>query len=292
MLLSMTSFGRATTALGDRHLVVEIKSLNSKFLDLRLKLPPTLSQLEMDIRKQIQSSLQRGKVELTITFENESGGEALQIHQERFKSYYKQLTDLCNELNIESPDLLGAIVRMPELVSANEIKLTEVEMQSVLKAVEEAISKLTEHRLAEGASIENVLRSYSQNIMTHLTGVDPFEKQRVQSIRSRMSNNLQEFMKKDNVDENRFEQEVMFYIEKIDITEEKVRLRQHCEYFLELLDDKSSKPKGRKLNFIGQEMGREINTLGAKAYSTDLQRLVVLMKDDLEKIKEQLANVL
>ncbi len=291
MLLSMTSYGRASAPLDDRHLVVEIKTLNSKFIDLRIKMPSTLNGHEIWLRKQIQERLSRGKVETTVAFENELGTDTYKINRARFKSYYKQLKGLTDEMAIDAPDLLGSIVRMPELVSSDEAALTEEERTTFEAVVDEALEQVLKHRREEGNSIEQALRSYVGSISEHLVKVDPFERQRVSAIRSRMSRNLQEYMKKENVDENRFEQEVMFYLEKIDISEEKVRLRQHCDYFLEVLGDQTEQ-KGRKLNFIGQEMGREINTLGAKAYSTDLQKLVVLMKDDLEKIKEQLANVL
>ncbi|MBX2815886.1 MAG: YicC family protein [Saprospiraceae bacterium] len=287
----MTSYGRASAPLDDRHLVVEIKTLNSKFIDLRIKMPSTLNGHEIWLRKQIQERLSRGKVETTVAFENELGTDTYKINRARFKSYYKQLKGLTDEMAIDAPDLLGSIVRMPELVSSDEAALTEEERTTFEAVVDEALEQVLKHRREEGNSIEQALRSYVGSISEHLVKVDPFERQRVSAIRSRMSRNLQEYMKKENVDENRFEQEVMFYLEKIDISEEKVRLRQHCDYFLEVLGDQTEQ-KGRKLNFIGQEMGREINTLGAKAYSTDLQKLVVLMKDDLEKIKEQLANVL
>jgi len=271
--------------------VVEIKTLNSKFIDLRLKLPSNLNEQEMWMRKVFQDELSRGKVETSIVYENENGSDLYLINKPLFKSYHRQLSELRDELGLDQQNLFEAIVRMPEIVSAEEGTLGEAEVKAFRSVVRDALEQVKQHRKHEGESIELALRSHVSEISSQLTKVDPHEKKRVEMIRNKMSRNLQEFMKKDNIDENRFEQEVIFYMEKIDITEEKVRLRQHCEYFLEVLSE-PTEMKGRKLNFISQEMGREINTLGAKSYSSELQKIVVLMKDELEKIKEQLANVL
>ncbi len=291
MVLSMTSYGRASAEIGNLNLVVEIKTLNSKFIDLRLKLPANLNEQEMWMRKVFQDQLQRGKVETSIVYENNNGADLYKINKALFKSYHGQLSALRDELGLTQENLFEAIVRMPEIVSAEEGSLSKADVDAFHKVVQQALEQVQQHRRHEGESIEHALRAYVNEISSQLKLVDPHEKKRVEMIRSKMSNNLQEFMKKDSVDENRFEQEVIFYMEKIDITEEKVRLKQHCEYFIEVLEE-AGDMKGRKLSFISQEMGREINTLGAKSYSSDLQKIVVLMKDELEKIKEQLANVL
>lgn len=291
MLLSMTSYGRVAAPLRDKSIVVELKTLNSKFVDLRLRLPANFYEKEMWIRKYIHDKLLRGKVEATFTYQNEEGGEVYKINRTLFKDYHNQLRTITDELKMQDGDLLSAILKLPEVVSTPEDPLSDEDWEVVKTCLSNALDKIIAHRKAEGESIKAALTQHIENIQSHLEQVNPFETQRVERIRNRMSNNMEEYMQKENIDENRFEQEVLFYLEKIDISEEKVRLAQHCDYFLQemALEHPS---KGKKLNFISQEIGREINTLGAKAYSSDIQRLVVLMKDELEKIKEQVANVL
>ncbi len=291
MLLSMTSYGRVAAPLRDKSIVVELKTLNSKFVDLRLRLPSNFYEKEMWIRKHIHDKLLRGKVEATFTYQNEEGGEVYNINRALFKDYHNQLRKITDELEMQEGDLLSAILKLPEVVSTPEDPLNDEDWEVVKACLNSALEKIIAHRKAEGESIKAALTQHIENIQSHLEQVDPFETHRVERIRNRMSNNMEEYMQKENIDENRFEQEVLFYLEKIDISEEKVRLAQHCDYFL--LEMALEHPaKGKKLNFISQEIGREINTLGAKAYSSDIQRLVVLMKDELEKIKEQVANVL
>lgn len=291
MLLSMTSYGRVAAPLRDKSIVVELKTLNSKFVDLRLRLPANFYEKEMWIRKHIHDKLLRGKVEATFTYQNEEGGEVYNINRALFKDYHNQLRKITEELNMHDGDLLSAILKLPEVVSTPEDPLTDEDWDVVRTCLDSALEKIIAHRKAEGESIKVALTQHIENIQSHLQQVDPFETQRVERIRNRMSNNMEEYMQKENIDENRFEQEVLFYLEKIDVSEEKVRLAQHCDYFLQEMELEHPS-KGKKLNFISQEIGREINTLGAKAYSSDIQRLVVLMKDELEKIKEQVANVL
>ncbi|NND32224.1 MAG: YicC family protein [Saprospiraceae bacterium] len=286
----MTSYGRASGPLSTQSITIEIKTLNSKFIDLRLKLPPGLQEHEMDLRKILQDKIIRGKIEATFTFEN-GGVESYGINESAFKVYYRQLHHLATTLEIEQSDLLGTIMRLPDVVSTAEQTISEADWKLVLKIINEALENLIAHRIEEGNAIEKDMRSQVQFIADQLLEIVPFENERIDKVRQRMSSNLEDYLARDNVDENRFEQEVLFYLEKMDITEEKVRLQQHCEYFIQELDNQADLNKGRKLNFISQEMGREINTLGAKAYSSDIQKCVVLMKDALEKIKEQLANV-
>ena len=291
MLHSMTSYGRALAALGDKQVIIEIKTLNSKFIDLRLKIPSIFNEKEMWLRKYLQEKLLRGKIDLTISIESLEGGENYQINQPVFQQYHAQIKRLSNQYSFSTADILNAILRLPEVVSTAEEPLTEEEWMTIKQQIEEAIARVTEHRRQEGAAIEVDMAKQLKLILEYLDKVAPLEKARVQKVRQRMSNNLDEYLQRENVDENRFEQEVLFYLEKIDITEEKVRLRQHCDYFVQEMQN-SEILKGRKLNFISQEIGREINTLGAKAYSSEIQKHVVLMKDALEKIKEQLANVI
>ncbi|MCB0669160.1 MAG: YicC family protein [Saprospiraceae bacterium] len=286
----MTSYGRASGLLKNQNISVEIKTLNSKFVDLRLKLPAGLQEFEMEIRKILHDKIFRGKIEANFSFENQHSNESYTINEDVFTSYFDQLQKLAAKLNLDKTDLLSAIIRLPEVVITSEAAISEEEWKIVRTVVEAAIENLTTHRLEEGAAIEKDMRWQIAFILEQLQEIIPFENERIDKVRQRMSNSLEEYLSRENVDENRFEQEVLFYLEKIDITEEKVRLQQHCDYFLQEMDNPDPN-KGRKLNFISQEMGREINTLGAKAYSSDIQRFVVMMKDALEKIKEQLANV-
>ena len=290
MLLSMTSYGRSSDPLGDKQVVIEIKTLNSKFIDIRLKTPASFNEKELWLRKHLQEKLLRGKVEVTIDFENTDGAESYQINKTAFIQYHGQLTSLSTDLKIPEGDLVASILRLPDVVATSENAMTEEEWRIVQKSLSVALEKVQRHREEEGASIAVDLSKQIKLILSHLAHIDPLETDRVNKVRQRMSSNLDEYLKRENVDENRFEQEVLFYLEKIDITEEKVRLKQHCDYFLQVLANQD-KLKGRKLNFISQEIGREINTLGAKAYSSEIQKFVVLMKDALEKIKEQLANI-
>ena len=290
MLLSMTSYGRSTAALTSKSIAIEIKTLNSKFVDLRLRVPPIFQEKEMILRKVLHDKVLRGKIEATFTFENQEGGENYSINGSIFRQYHHQLTSLQEELKIPDGDLLSSIMRLPEVVSTSEESISEEDWNTIQSTLDTALAKLVAHRAEEGAAIEADLKIHINSILDLLDQVAPYETERVEKVRQRMSSSLDEYLSRENVDENRFEQEVLFYLEKIDITEEKVRLKQHCNYFLQIMGNKEVM-KGRKLNFISQEIGREINTLGAKAYSSDIQKLVVRMKDDLEKIKEQLANV-
>ncbi len=290
MVLSMTSYGRSSQLISDRQIVVELKTLNSKFLDLRLKLPSNLNEKELWIRKFLQEKLLRGKVEVLVGFETPDGGDNYSINEQIFRQYHNQLSRLASDFELKQGDILGAILRLPDVVVTDERPLTDEEWIKVQTVIDEAVQHIQQHRKEEGQAIETDLKKQIEQILHYMALIDPLEEDRVYKVRQRMSTNLEEYLKRENVDENRFEQEVLFYLEKIDITEEKVRLKQHCDYFLQEMASEEV-PKGRKLNFISQEMGREINTLGAKAYSSEIQKHVVLMKDALEKIKEQLANV-
>lgn len=289
MLLSMTGFGRARRSLQKKTISVEIKSLNSKFTDLRLKCPQNYREKEAEIRKIVMDVANRGKVEVILDVINMSGEEGLGLNEALFTAYYKKLNALKETLFIEGGDIVQSILRLPNVVAGDENGINDEEWKEVKSVIQEALNNFSAFREEEGAVLLTELETRINNIQSLLEKVDPKEKERIVTIRKRLQKNLEEYLNKDNIDENRYEQEVIYYLEKIDITEEKVRLAQHCKYFLEVLDGKAI-PKGKKLNFISQEIGREINTLGAKAYSSDLQRVVVEMKDELEKIKEQVAN--
>lgn len=289
MLLSMTGYGRSTKEIGSKTITAELRSLNSKFTDVRLKVPSNFREKEHELRKLISAKVERGKIDLSIEVKSLSGDDGFGLNVPLFKKYHESLSTIADEMGSGKDGIVAAILRIPNVVVSEEGDMDENEWKDVHTTVLEALDNFNSFRLAEGKAMEEDLRLRVENIKTALVEVDPFEKGRVTRLKNRLKQNLEEFMGKENVDENRFEQEVLFYLEKIDITEEKVRLGQHCSFFVEQLDSKATS-KGRKLSFIGQEMGREINTLGAKAYSADIQRIVVRMKDDLEKIKEQIAN--
>jgi uncharacterized protein (TIGR00255 family) len=285
----MTGYGRATNTFDSKIIMAEVRSLNSKFTDMRVKIPTNLREKEHHFRKLITERIERGKVDLTIEIKSMQGDDAFGLNVPLFKRYYQELSELADSMGMQKDGLMAAILRIPSVIMTEEGDINEEEWGVIEKTMNEALSNFDNFRRAEGAVIEEDMRLRVSNISNALQLVDPFEQERIGLLRNRMRQNLEEFMNKENIDENRFEQEVIFYLEKIDITEEKVRLEQHCNYFLEQLSSKTIS-KGRTLSFISQEMGREINTLGAKAYSAEIQKLVVKMKDDLEKIKEQVAN--
>lgn len=289
MLLSMTGYGRLTNKLQDKDITVEIRSLNSKYTDMRLKIPQNYKEKEAEMRKIVTERVERGKIDLLIEVRSLQGDDSYGLNFPLFKKYYRELSKLAEELDMPKGDLMQAILKLPNVVSTDEEAIDEEEWKAVLETLNGAIDKFDKFRQDEGGAMEKDLQLRIENILAYLEELDPFEQGRVTRLRQRLHQNLQEYLGKDKVDENRFEQEILFYLEKIDVTEEKVRLEQHCKYFLEELA-KDVTLKGRKLSFITQEMGREINTLGAKAYSSDIQKVVVRMKDELEKIKEQVAN--
>jgi uncharacterized protein (TIGR00255 family) len=289
MLLSMTGYGRASNTFDSKVITAEVRSLNSKFTDMRVKIPANYREKEHHFRRLISERIERGKIDFSIDVKSMQGDEGFGLNVPLFKRYYKELSAIADEMNMSKDGLMAAILRVPNVIMTEEGEMKEEEWNVVERTLQEALENFDNFRKAEGAVIEEDMRLRVNNISSALQLVDPFEQERILLLKNRMRQNLEEFMNKENIDENRFEQEVIFYLEKIDITEEKVRLEQHCTYFLEQLSSPVNS-KGRTLSFISQEMGREINTLGAKAYSADIQKLVVKMKDDLEKIKEQVAN--
>jgi uncharacterized protein (TIGR00255 family) len=291
MLLSMTGYGRAAAAVGDKTIAVEIRTVNSKLTDVKLRLPGDFKEREIELRKLIVDHAERGKIDLILDVQQADGATSVNINESLFRGYYREISRLMQEMNLPPGDLLQSIIRIPNVVSMPVGDINDEEWHAICHTVTLALEQLKIFRLHEGKALEADLRVRVANILLALSDVDHYEKDRVSRMRERLRNNLEEFVGRDNVDANRFEQEILYYLEKMDITEEKVRLEQHCKYFLEQIDDKQISG-GRTLGFISQEMGREINTLGAKAYDADIQKLVVAMKDELEKIKEQLANVL
>ncbi|MBX3254366.1 MAG: YicC family protein [Chitinophagaceae bacterium] len=291
MLKSMTGFGRAEQALGNKTFLVEIKSLNGKQFEILLKLPSLLKPYEFEIRNIISGKLLRGSIDCNITLKQNGAAKPVVINTELAKSYYKQLGELAEHLNLDTGSILSSLLKLPEVVVPSTEVLDENDWNGFKGILEEAIHFLDKHRLNEGAVLEKDLQQRINNIEQQQKTVIELEPLRQQKIREGLTRLLEENVGKDNFDSNRLEQELIYYIEKIDISEEQVRLTNHCHYFKTLLNEPGDS-KGKKLSFILQEIGREINTTGAKAYDSAIQKCVVLMKDELEKAKEQVLNVL
>ena len=289
MILSMTGFGKAVANFGDKKINIELKSLNGKTADIRFKLSNNFREKEVFLRNLILDNAKRGKVECSIQI-HAGDSENVKLNKGLFSAYVREVMKIENEFGLKSTDLSSAILRLPNVVMANDNEMPEDEWKAIHDGVIEALTNLKNFRAHEGLAMEKDFEERLASISSELEAVQKYEVERVDNLKNRMARHLEDFIGKDNVDQNRYEQEVMYYLEKLDINEEKVRLAQHCTYFLSELrsDDDAS---GRKLAFITQEMGREINTLGAKAQHTEIQKIVVQMKDDLEKIKEQLANI-
>lgn len=291
MLKSMTGFGRAEQAVGDKTFQVDIKSLNGKQFELQLKLPGFLKPFEFPIRKLLSDKLGRGSLDCTISLKQTGNAKPVSINTDLAKAYYRALADLSNELELDPSNILSTLVKLPEVITPTSDTLTDEEWQEFEKVILSAIDDLNAHRLNEGASLEEDLLQRIDNILRHQDEVVKLEPLRQQKIREGLKKLLEEHVGKDNYDANRLEQELIYYIEKIDISEEQVRLKNHCDYFRVILKE-PEEGKGKKLSFILQEIGREINTTGSKAYDSTIQQCVVLMKDELEKAKEQVLNVL
>ncbi|WP_245569384.1 YicC/YloC family endoribonuclease [Lewinella cohaerens] len=290
MLLSMTGYGRATNNWEDKTILVEVRSLNSKYTDLRLRCSQNLREKEAQLRKMVTDFAHRGKLEMSIDITSHLGDDQFGLNVPLFKKYFSALSELSTEFDYEDKTLMSAILRLPNVAASSDGEMSKEEWKAITDTISAALEKFQAFREQEGAATANDLTERVNTISGLLEQVSPHEQDRVEAIRDRLYRSLDDKMGKDRIDESRYEQEVLFYLEKMDINEEKMRLAQHCEYFLEVLNNKTQ-AKGRKLSFISQEIGREINTLGAKAYSSNIQRLVVGMKDELEKIKEQTANI-
>ena len=285
----MTGFGKAECLLPSKKLTIEVKSLNSKQIDTSTRLPAIYKSKDLEIRQMLSKALERGKVECNLHYEMIEGAAAT-INTAVVKDYIRQLKSVTEELQLGSDDLLATAMRLPDTVISEKAEIIEEEWDTVREALERAIGELDEFRVQEGAAMEQDLVRSIKSIQEQQEKIAPYEQERIEKLKERILGNLEELKQKEEIDHNRFEQELLFYIEKLDINEEQVRLKNHLDYFLEILEQGG--PVGRKLNFICQEIGREINTLGSKANHKEIQRIVVEMKDELEKIKEQLLNVL
>jgi len=287
----MTGFGRSERSVGGKTFLVDIKSLNGKQFELQLKLPAFLKPFEFDIRRILSSKLGRGSVDCTISLKETGNAKPVSINIELARAYFKPLAELSKELNLDPSNILSTLVKLPEVITPTSETLTDDEWKAFQKVIMAAIDDLNIHRDDEGKSLEKDLLHRVHNILAQLEEVQKLEPQRKQIIRDDITKLMEEYAGKENYDKNRLEQELIYYIEKIDISEEMVRLRNHCDYFQVVLAE-AEESKGKKLSFILQEIGREINTTGAKAYDSGIQKCVVMMKDELEKAKEQILNVL
>jgi uncharacterized protein (TIGR00255 family) len=293
MLQSMTGYGKSESFINDKKVLVEIKSLNSKFIDVNLKLSSIYKSKELEVRSMVAKLLLRGKVEISIFANNINTKSKVSFNKELMKDYYNSLLDAAQEndiINIDKVDFLSHIMRLPDII-ISKIEDTDVnELDEIISLVNTACKGLIDFRKDEGKILQNDIISSVENIKTLLAKVELHEQDRVDKISTRIRSNIEKHLQEDNFDENRFQQELIYFIEKLDISEEKVRLSKHCSHFIETTTLEGV--HGKKLGFISQEIGREINTLGAKANHSEIQKIVVDMKDNLEKIKEQLLNIL
>lgn len=291
MIQSMTGFGKATAELDKRKVTVEVKSLNSKQMDLSVRMPNLYKENEMAIRNLLSRTLERGKVDFLIYIENIGTETTTQINQNVVEAYYTQINESARKIGVQPPsDWFQVLLRMPDVLKYESQEVDEEEWAAVQKVVTEAIGNLQAFRKQEGAMLDKLFKEKINNIHVLLDDIEPYETERVDKVKNRIMEALQKIESFD-YDKNRFEQEMIYYIEKLDINEEKSRLTNHLKYFLETLAETGT-GQGKKLGFIAQEMGREINTMGSKSNHADMQQIVVKMKDELEQIKEQVLNVL
>jgi uncharacterized protein (TIGR00255 family) len=291
MLKSMTGFGRAEQTVGEKTFLVEIKALNGKQFELQLKLPPLLRPYEFEIRDTLQEQLTRVTIDCYVNIKQNGTSKPVNINTDLIKSYYHQIKDLAGELNIDTNSVISALLRLPEVVTPTNDVLDENDFKEFSKVLLAALKDLNQHRSEEGNSLEKDLLNRIEKIKEQEENIIILEPARKVKIKEEIQKSLDEHVGKENMDNNRMEQELIYYIEKIDISEEQVRLKNHCDYFIGILLENDD-AKGKKLSFILQEIGREINTTGAKAYDSSIQKCVVMMKDELEKAKEQILNVL
>jgi uncharacterized protein (TIGR00255 family) len=289
----MTGYGKAACKLKNKTVSIELKSLNSKQIDIYTRLPNLYREKDLELRNILINLLKRGKVELIITIEYSGEEQASLINSDIAKNYYRQLKSVIKDLDINSPEpLLQIIMRLPEVIKTETEELDLEEWESIKDSLKSTINELDSFRKQEGIVLGRDLSHRIDLIENYLGKINKFENKRIENIKKRLAGNLNEWVSKENIDLNRFEQELIYYLDKLDITEEKIRLKNHCKYFRDVMNENEDEPVGKKLGFISQEIGREINTMGAKANDFDIQKLIVMMKDELEKIKEQLNNIL
>lgn len=288
----MTGFGKATVESGDRKIIVEVKSLNSKQVDISLRMPNLYKEKEMEIRNIIKNFLERGKIDMTIYFDNADTDKDVSVNQSVVEQYFKQMLDVASSLGVETNnnEILQTVMRFPETLKQKTEELDEGEWERLKTGIEKALEQIDQFRIQEGRVLIKDILHRIDLIQEFASEVPQYEGRRIEGVRQRLLEKMKEWNEIQNIDQNRLEQEIIYYLEKLDITEEKVRLTNHCKYFIETAEKEEA--PGRKLGFIAQEIGREINTMGSKANDHDIQKLVVRMKDELEKIKEQSFNIL
>ena len=291
MLYSMTGFGRAEGIVNGRQVIVEIKALNGKQYDMITKLPPILRSYELDVRNMLANQLQRGNIDLTISVKQEGAAKPMVVNTELALFYYQGMKQIAAKIGLVEDNIISTLMRMPEVVAPEQDVVSENEWLEIKEIVIKAAAQLMEHRRQEGEALHKDISLRIGNIEKMLEKVHPLESERMDRIRNRITQWLAEQAGKDNIDPNRFEQEMIYYLERMDFSEEKTRLKQHCHYFTNAILE-NDLAIGRKLNFILQEIGREINTLGSKANHAEIQQVVINMKDELEKAKEQVLNIL
>lgn len=293
MIRSMTGFGKEAAEIGNKKFSIEVKSLNSKQLDLNVRIPGLYKEKELEIRSMAASKLERGKVDVLIYYEALEDERSFELNRALIKKYYEDVKGAAEEAgmdNLDQADFLTVVMRMPEIMKTERQEMDEEEWKVLKDVIERAMDNMNNFRVEEGLSLEKDFTERIQTIEKLLAEIEVYEGERIEIVKDRTRKNLEGFMKDEKVDRNRFEQELIYYMEKLDISEEKVRLRQHCQYFMETVGVVGA--NGKKLGFITQEIGREINTIGSKANHAEIQQRVVLMKDELEKVKEQVLNVL
>ena len=289
MIQSMTGYGKAELNLTNANFTIEVRSLNSKQIDANVKMSSIYRDKEIGLRKLLSKKLQRGKIELSIWRESSESSAKYTLNTELIKKYFSQIQEVTRSLSINSSDIMPSLLKMPEVLLKGEEKAEDNEWEEIAKGIDIAIGNILQFRLEEGEKLEADITARINKLSTLLVDIAPFAKGRIEKVKKSLSDKLAEIDTK-NIDENRFEQELIYYLEKQDITEEQVRLDAHLSYFIKTM--KADAPNGKKLGFIGQEIGREINTIGSKSSDAEMQKIVVEMKDELEKIKEQLLNIL
>ncbi len=290
MIKSMTGFGKSATSINQKKISIEIRSLNSKQADISIRIPSVYKEKELELRAKINQYLERGKIEFNLYVEQTTATPNYQINESLFKNYYNELKSLSDELG-EQSDLIKIVAGMPDVFQKEEKQaLDESEWETIVELTTKALQDIDAYRTDEGNTLQKEMELRITNIQQLLNKVELYEKERIITVRERITAHLEEIVSGNQIDKDRLEQELVFYIEKFDVSEEKQRLQSHLNYFMDTMNDKDS--QGKKLGFISQEMGREINTLGSKANHAEMQKLVVEMKDELEKIKEQILNIL
>jgi len=291
MIKSMTGFGKAECENDQRKFIIEIRTLNGKQADVAMKLPNIFKEREIEIRNELLSRLQRGKIEIYVTMDGGADDTTTQFNEIAIRNYYRQMVDIAERNNIPMPaDILNAIVRLPEALKSERHQPDEQEWKILYDGIKRAVQQVNHFREQEGVALQEDMSARLQLIETYVTEVEKHEPQRMEHIRNRLRQSLIEYVGENAIDQNRFEQELIYFLDKIDVNEEKVRLRNHCAYFVSTMREGDG--VGKKLGFIAQEMGREINTIGSKANNAEMQQIVIRMKDELEKIKELVMNVL